>query len=156
MKDDHPDWLNRLAELLAGAHTTTGDPLDAGAQITLTDPDGQHQTLALARHHRLEQDAGQPDVLWLRPITGRQPAAAGMPPTCNLDVARRRGFTADQARLDGDRIVLDLTDGATAHIEPAEGQAMTDLADWDTFYYTALDEATRQELVDLYADSFGI
>lgn len=37
-----------------------------------------------------------------------------------------------------------------------ERDILADLADWDTYYYTALDEETREDLAELYADSFGI
>lgn len=145
-------WEQRLADLLAGRHTATGDELDAGAQMVVTDPDGTEAfRAALARHHRFEGSS----LLWVRPVLGGAVAAEfGGAYVFNLSVNRRRGLLCTRARLyDGD-VVLTLASGQTARIQPARGRPLEELRRWDDFTLTILTAAEEAELARLDTDSW--
>ncbi|GJF30276.1 hypothetical protein KNE206_29760 [Kitasatospora sp. NE20-6] len=153
-------WTDQLTDLLAGGHTGTGDPLDAGAQIVVTDPDGTEAfRAALARHWREDEDDA--NLLWIRPVVG-----GGLSPepefgyVFNLSLARRRALHWHTAGVD-DRggVVLRLAaseggEGQRARIEPAGGAELEELARWDTFV-DMLSPEEEQALEELAEDSWG-
>ena len=153
-----------LADLLAGRHTTTGDELDAGAQLLVTDPDGREVfRAALARHHRIDPD--DPHTLWIRPILGgghasepsRDPASgrsAGRY-VFNLNVARRRALTFADVRTepDGD-VVFQLRNSQTARIQPVTGTELDELRRWDEFTLNVLTASEEASLEALDGDSW--
>lgn len=143
-----PGWRERLDQLVDGGHSGTGDPLDAGARLVVTDPDGTERfRAALARHTR--DDLDQPGLTWVRPVTGRYPDPDTGEPRFALALARRRGLDVIHGALvDDDRVRLTLRNGQTAHVEPASGAELDDLTAWDQF---TLDRLTAGELAELDA-----
>ncbi|MFE9121504.1 hypothetical protein [Streptomyces sp. NPDC007172] len=123
-------WYRRFSDLVAGNHSPTGDPVDAGAQLVVSDPDGTEVfRAALARHHRFEDDGDK--VIWIRPLVGGQDTESGY--LFNLGLARRRSLPVAQAALVGDGVEIDLATGQKARIEPADGPELKQLARWDDF-----------------------
>ncbi|MGH8880846.1 MAG: hypothetical protein ACRD0P_26420 [Stackebrandtia sp.] len=148
-----PEWTTKLNDLLAGHHTDTGDPLDAGAELLITEPDGTGSyRAALARHHRREPDP--PAVLWLRPIHGADTDPATGRAVYNLNIARRRGITYTSIEIDGDSIRFRLPSGQTACIRPATGDTLVELKRWDEFTYLTLTAEEETALDALDADSW--
>lgn len=122
-------WRQQFSDLLAGNHSTTGDPVDAGARLVVSDPDGSDVfRAALARHHRFDDDE---QIVWIRPLVGGQDTVDGY--LFNLGVARRRSLQWETARLVDDMVEIDLVNGQRARIEPADGAYLTELARWDDF-----------------------
>ncbi|MEU5959310.1 hypothetical protein [Streptomyces sp. NPDC047525] len=122
-------WRQRFSDLLAGNHSTTGDPVDAGARLIVFDPDGSEAfRAALARHHQFEDDE---QFVWIRPLVGGQNTADGY--LFNLGAARRRCLQWESVRLLDDAVEMDLAHGQRARIEPAVGPELTELARWDDF-----------------------
>ncbi|MCG7524019.1 hypothetical protein MHW47_06125 [Streptomyces sp. OfavH-34-F] len=139
-------WQDRLAELIAGDHSYTGDPVDAGAQLRVVDEEGNEVFLqALARQHRVDED--DPQLIWIRPLVGGA-ESAGLGYVFNLSTARRRGLGWTEAHLEenGD-VVLRLQSGETAVVQPAGGERLVELQRWDRF----TDRLTREEEVQLDA-----
>lgn len=123
-------WHQRFSNLLAGTHSSTGDPVDAGARLVVSDPDGTEVfRAALARHHRFED--GNDHVVWIRPLIGGQEVGNGY--LFNLSLTRRRSLSVVRATVVDDGIEIDLTMGQTARIEPADGPELVQLARWDEF-----------------------
>ncbi|WSM44670.1 hypothetical protein OIE78_34440 (plasmid) [Streptomyces cellulosae] len=140
------DWQTRLADLLAGNHSSTGDPVDAGAQLVVTDPGGTEVfRQALARHFRAEPEPDQ--VIWIRPLVGGQ-ASSDLGFVFNLNQTRRHALAWTEAHLDanGD-VIMQLRSGETARIQPAEGDELAKLERWDDF----LNRLTREEEQQLAA-----
>ncbi|GAA4898927.1 hypothetical protein [Streptomonospora salina] len=148
-------WERHLADLLAGRHTMTDDPLDAGAQMVVTEPGagGDEAFRApLARHHRVEND--DPHLIWIRPIIpGRRDPKTGEM-TFNLNICRRRGLQWEQAEPVDGGIELVLTSGQRARIEPAAGPELEVLYAWDTFTLGALTAEEESALDALREDSW--
>ena len=153
-------WNERLTGLLAGTHTTTGDPLDAGAQLVVTNPDGTEAfRAALARHHRTDQD--DPQLLWIRPVVGGGPSTSpDFDYAFSLSAARRRSLHWQAAAIDetGD-VVLHLVApdeeaGQTARIQPARDSELEELKRWDTFV-DQLDPDEEEALDALEEDSWN-
>ncbi|MFE9428980.1 hypothetical protein ACFYNO_39225 [Kitasatospora sp. NPDC006697] len=139
-------WQTRLADLIAGRHSSSGDPVDAGAQLRVFDDEGTEVFLqALARHHRVDED--DPQLIWIRPLVGGAESAE-LGYLFNLSATRRRGLSWTQARLEenGD-VVLLLRSGETAIVQPAEGDLLAELQRWDRF----TDRLTREEEAQLDA-----
>lgn len=137
-------WQNRFAELLAGNHAATGDPVDAGAQLVVLDADGAEvYRQALARHHRAE--VPDQNLIWIRPLVGGS-ESADLGHVFNLNMARRRALSWTEGRLEenGD-VVLQLESGETAMIQPATGEQLAELQRWDRF----TDRLTREEEAEL-------
>ncbi|MEU7075745.1 hypothetical protein AB0B30_37325 [Streptomyces narbonensis] len=123
-------WRQRFADLLAGNHSPTGDPVDAGARLVVSDPDGTEVfRTALARHHRFEDDDDQ--VIWIRPLVGGQDTGSGY--LFNLNLARRRSLSVARADVVDDCVEIDLTSGQKARIEPADGPELEQLTRWEDF-----------------------
>ncbi|MFD9774247.1 hypothetical protein ACFWXE_28530 [[Kitasatospora] papulosa] len=123
-------WHQRLSDLVAGNHSPTGDPVDAGARLVVSDPDGTEVfRAALARHHRYEDDGDQ--VIWIRPLVGGQDTESGY--LFNLGLARRRSLPVARADVVDDGVEIDLTTGQKARIEPADGPELEQLSRWDDF-----------------------
>ncbi|OLO26032.1 hypothetical protein RI578_40730 (plasmid) [Streptomyces sp. BB1-1-1] len=123
-------WRQRLSDLVAGNHSPTGDPVDAGARLVVSDPDGTEVfRAALARHHRYEDDGDQ--VIWIRPLVGGQDTGSGY--LFNLGLARRRSLPVARADVVDDGVEIDLTTGQKARIEPADGPELEQLTRWDDF-----------------------
>ncbi|OEJ29078.1 hypothetical protein AS594_36395 [Streptomyces agglomeratus] len=121
-------WRRRFSDLVAGNHSPTGDPVDAGARLVVSDLDGTEVfRAALARHHRFEDD----QVLWIRPLVGGQDTGGGY--LFNLGLARRRSLPVAHADLVDDGVEIDLTTGQKARIEPADGPELEQLTRWDDF-----------------------
>lgn len=124
-------WRQRFADLVAGNHSPTGDPVDAGARLVVSDPDGTEVfRAALARHHRFEDDGDQ--VIWIRPLVGGQDTG-GSGYLFNLNLARRRSLSVASAALADDGVEMELTTGQKARIEPADGPELEQLTRWDDF-----------------------
>ncbi|MCL3998917.1 hypothetical protein [Streptomyces lavenduligriseus] len=124
-------WRQRLSDLIAGNHSPTGDPVDAGARLVVSGPDGAEVfRAALARHHRFEDDGDQA-VVWIRPVVGGQDTGSGY--LFNLSLARRRSLAVVRADLVADGVEMDLTSGQKARIEPADGPELEELIRWDDF-----------------------
>jgi hypothetical protein len=142
-----------LAALLAGEHTQTGDQMDAGAQMTVTGPDGREVFRApLARHHRA--DTADPDVIWIRPVLGGGTGPDGAY-QYNLSVARRRSLSVASSAVDpGGTVVLTLRNGQTARISAAAEDELAELHRWDTFVYSALTDQEHADLRALAGDSW--
>ncbi|WP_327740598.1 hypothetical protein OG749_47065 (plasmid) [Streptomyces nojiriensis] len=123
-------WRQRFTDLVEGNHSPTGDPVDAGARLVVSDPDGTEVFRApLARHHRFEDDGDQ--VVWIRPLVGGERTESGS--LFNLNVARRRSLQWARAGLVDDGVEIDLTSGQRARIEPADGPDLEQLIRWDDF-----------------------
>lgn len=145
------NWQTRFADLIAGNHSDTGDPVDAGAQLRIVDDEGNEVFLqALARHHRFDRDE---QLIWIRPLVGGGESAE-LGYVFNLSAARRRGLNWAQARLEeNEDVALVLESGETAIVQPAQGEQLAELQRWDEF----TDRLTREEeaqLDDLDADSW--
>ena len=96
MTTTQQQWRQRFSDLIAGNHSPTGDPVDAGARLVVTDPDGTEVfRAALARHHRFEDDGDQ--VVWIRPLVGGQDTGSGY--LFNLSLTRRRTLPVIRADL---------------------------------------------------------
>ncbi|MFF4534023.1 hypothetical protein ACFY1P_32740 [Streptomyces sp. NPDC001407] len=122
-------WRQRFSDLLAGNHSTTGDPVDAGARLVVLDPDGNEAfRAALARHHRF---VDEDQAVWIRPLVGGQDTSDGY--VFNLGVARRRALQWKGAQLVDGAVEIDLVTGQRARVEPAEGAELEELARWDDF-----------------------
>ena len=125
-------WQQRFLDLLAGHHSTTGDPVDAGARLVVLNPDGQEAfRAALARHFRFMDD-GQ--GVWVRPLVGGDDTGEGY--LFNLGIARRRALQwtdATDPRLVDDAVVMDLVTGQLARVEPADAAELTELNRWEEF-----------------------
>lgn len=147
-----PQFLDRLAVLLAGEHAASGDPVDAGAQLVVTDPDGTEVfRQGLARHHRT--NAENENLIWIRPLVGGS-QAPDLGWVFNLNVARRRALQWETAVVDeGGDVVLHLVSGQVARVQPAEGEELAAVEHWDQFVdrLTADEEAA---LGHLDADSW--
>ncbi|MFD8887499.1 hypothetical protein ACFV0H_34175 [Streptomyces erythrochromogenes] len=123
-------WRRRFSDLVAGNHSPTGDPVDAGARLVVSDPDGTEVfRAALARHHRFEDDDDQ--VVWIRPLVGGQDTGDGY--LFNLGLVRRRSLSWTQACMVNDGVEIDLATGQKARIEPADGPELEQLTRWDDF-----------------------
>ncbi|WP_031048112.1 hypothetical protein [Streptomyces sp. NRRL F-5650] len=123
-------WRRRFSDLVAGRHSPTGDPVDAGARLVVSDPDGTEVfRAALARHHRFEDDDDQ--VIWIRPLVGGQDTVNGY--LFNLSLVRRRSLPVAHAYLVADGVEMELTTGQKARIELADGPELEQLARWDDF-----------------------
>lgn len=123
-------WRQRFSDLIAGNHSPTGDPVDAGARLVVSDPDGTEVfRAALARHHRFEDDGDQ--VVWIRPLVGGQDTGSGY--LFNLSLTRRRSLPVVRADLVADGVEIDLASGQKARIEPADGPELQELIRWDDF-----------------------
>ncbi|WP_331731715.1 hypothetical protein [Streptomyces sp. NBC_00073] len=123
-------WRQRFSDLVEGNHSPTGDPVDAGARLVVSDPDGTEVFRApLARHHRFEDDGDQ--VVWIRPLIGGEHAESSS--LFNLNVARRRSLPWTRAEIVDDGVEIDLTSGQRARIEPADGPDLEQLIRWDDF-----------------------
>lgn len=147
--------LQVLTDLLDGRHTSTGDPLDAGAELIVTESSGAAvYTAALTRMHRLEP--GHPPTLWLRPVeleVSSDPAASATPAAW-----RRRGLTFSDIRChvaDGpaQELVLTLWNGQVAHIRSAGPRQLSALAAWDELVYNRLPDFALAEMEQLEDDS---
>lgn len=156
MTNPPPDWLTRLDDLLQGRHAADGDPLNAGAQLVVTNPDGTEAFRApLARHHRLDPD--QANMVWIRPIItgGSSPEPGhGADRIYNLSVNRRRALTITNARVSNGALELDLSSRQHARIEPASGTGLAELQAWDTFFYNVLTPQEQNALEALQEDSW--
>jgi hypothetical protein len=145
-------WQTRFAELVAGDHAASGDPVDAGAQLLVLADDGTEVFLrALARHYRIERAQ---HVIWVRPLVGGfEHVDLGY--VFNLGVARRRPLNWTKGALkDNGDVVLHLRSGEVALVQPAVGPQLDELQRWDRFTdrLTRVEEA---ELDRLASDSWG-
>lgn len=131
MTGTQQQWRRRFSDLVAGNHSPTGDPVDAGARLVVSGPDGTEVfRAALARHHRFEDDGDH--VIWIRPLVGGQDAEGGGY-LFNLNLARRRSLSVASADLVDDSVEMELTTGQKARIEPADGPELEQLTRWDDF-----------------------
>jgi len=133
-----PAWYSHLEALLAGAAQDGG----AGAQLTVTDPDGTVvYRQPLARHARLEDDG-----IWFRQIVGDGPEF-------DINACRRRSLPITDAHPDGKAIKFPIPEG-TATIAPADPDQHNALRAWDAFIRTELTEHQQAELALLSEDSW--
>lgn len=142
-------WKRRFSDLLAGNHSATGDPVDAGARMIVFNPDGSEAfRAALARHHRFEESE---PVVWIRPLVGGKDTGDGY--LFNLGLARRRSLRWQAVRLVDDGVEIDLVNEQRARIEPADGTELTELTRWEEFTNRLTSEEDAA-LRDLDADSW--
>jgi hypothetical protein len=147
------EWIHRIDALLAGRHTTTGDELDAGAELVVGDPGGWEVFRAvLARHHRV--DADEPRLVWVRPITGGYTDERTGLRLYDLNVCRRRALSYTDAQVRGSGVVLSLDSGQTACITAASPEALAELQAWDTFTLNILTTEEERELSRLSGDTW--
>lgn len=143
-----PDWVARLAELLAG----DGD-LGGGAEIEVRDPDGSLALLApLARHHRVEDD-----IVWIRPVVGGYAPTAepGLPPYAfHLNEARPRALAVDALVEAGEELLFRTAGGQLVRIRPAGPETLAELERWDSFVLVALSAEEEAALDRLWGDSW--
>ncbi|WP_159942531.1 hypothetical protein [Nocardiopsis sp. FR6] len=140
------DWKSTVHGLLGGAHTSTGDETDAGAQLVVDHPTGEEAyRAALARHCRWEEAQ---DVLWVRPIVpgGTDPETGEK--VYSLSACRRRSLAWTRLRVYESQVVFTLANGQVARIEPAQGPELDELRAWDAFQLelTAQEEQALEEL----------
>ncbi|MGW7199000.1 hypothetical protein [Streptomyces chryseus] len=122
-------WQQRVSDLLAGVHSSTGDPVDAGARLVVFDPGGEEVfRTALARHHRFADDD---QTVWIRPLIGGHDTQDGY--LFNLGVARRRSLRWESVDIVEYGVEMDLATGQKARIEPADGVELEELTRWDDF-----------------------
>jgi hypothetical protein len=119
------DWLGYLAFLLAGA----GRDLEGGAELEVSDPDGEVVFLApLARHHRVEDG-----TVWVRPVVGGYRRGPAVPEYAfSLEAARPRALSPMSVRREGPELILELSSGQVARIRPADTETLPELQRWDT------------------------
>jgi hypothetical protein len=116
---------------LLRAPVPAADELDVGAELIVTDPGGTEAFRApLARHWRIDDEDDH--IIWIRPILAGYTEDNGAP-AFNLSLARRRSLGYTTAELDGDAVVLHLRNDQIARVHPASGDALDELARWDTF-----------------------
>jgi hypothetical protein len=145
-------WLSRLQDLLEGHHTSTGDELDAGALLLVTDPDGTEAFRApLARHCRLDDEDHY--TIWVRPILGGYQEDDGTA-AFNLSLARRRALDYATVALEGDEVVFQLRSGQTARIKPAADVELVELRRWDSFTFMTLTPEEVETIDELAEDSW--
>jgi hypothetical protein len=146
------EWHKAMEGLLSGSHSSTGDELDAGAQLVVADPDGREAfRAALARHFRLDPD--EENLLWVRPIApGSEDPSLGMR-VYNLDRCRRRALAWTKVELSGEAIIFTLQGGQIASVEEARGEELEELKSWDSFVL-GLSVGEEQELDALDSDSW--
>lgn len=146
-----PSWHRALADLLTGQHVEElPDGSLPGAQIVVADADGRERLRAsLARHSRL--DSHDDNLVWIRPLPepDRDPATGA--PIFDLDLARRRGLAVAAVHVRGRELDLTLTNGQIARVQPARGDQLGHLQDWDT-WVLGLPSRLRTELDELDAD----
>ncbi|GAA1439033.1 hypothetical protein [Nocardiopsis tropica] len=146
------DWENTVHGLITGAHTSTGDELDAGAQLVVEHPGGEEAyRAALARHYRLDEE--QENLLWVRPIVpgGLDPETGER--TYNLNACRRRSLAWTRLQVQSECVVFTLVNDQVARIEPAQGEELDELRSWDAFQLNLTGEE-EQELEQLREDSW--
>jgi hypothetical protein len=140
------EWAGYLAYLLAGA----GRDLDGGAELEVSDPDGEMVFLApLARHHRVEGG-----TVWVRPVVGGYRPQGWTEYVFSLDAARPRALCPVSVRREGPDLVLQLSSGQVGRIRPAGPETLPELQRWDTFYYNVLTAEQESELDALWGDSY--
>ncbi len=145
MTTPHPgggNWRIVLARLLI-----------AGAELTVTDPDGTIAYRApLARHHRVEDDH---QVLWIRPLPDAvAPDVEGGRWWFGLNACRRRSLPTDRVIAGVDRVTFMIPTGQTADIHPIGDDLQAVLARWDDFVLTVLPGDIELALEDLTDDSW--
>lgn len=114
----------QLAGLLAGRHTSTGDELDAGAQLVVINSDSTEAfRVPLARHWRVDDE--DPHLIWIRPVLGGYEENGA--PAFSLNLARRRSLGYTDGHLEGHDVVLHLRSGQTAP-DPTSHSGRTDRA----------------------------
>lgn len=144
-----PAVLRRLEQLLQGAHSATADPLDAGAELTVSQDGDEVFRAPLARHSRVDQD--DPNLLWVRALVGGTHTDTG--PVFDSGLARRRALAVTAAGLDPDGdVVLELATGQQARIGACAGAHLQQLQHWDT-WMSGLSAAEEAALDQLHADS---
>lgn len=147
------EWQEHLSRLLDGTHAP-GDPLEHGAQLVVTDPDGSEVfRSALARCFRVEQD--DPTLVWIRPVL----RGAIDPETgwyvFNLNLVRRRCLHwTTVTDGPGGGLVFGLVSGQVARVEPARGDELAELRRWDDFTLTVLTAEEERALEALEEDSW--
>lgn len=146
-----PSWHRTLADLLTGKHVEElPDGSLPGAQIVVTDADGTERfRAALARHSRI--DTHDANLVWIRPLPEPDHDPATNAPVFDLDLARRRALTVAAAHVRGGELELTLTNSQITRIQPARGNQLGHLQDWDT-WLLGLPSRLRAELDELDAD----
>jgi hypothetical protein len=141
------DWESTVHGLITGAHTSTGDELDAGAQLVVEHPDGQEAyRAALARHYRLDEE--QESLLWVRPIVPGGPDPETGERVYNLNACRRRSLAWTHLQVHEHSVVFTLVNGQVARIEPAQDRELDELRSWDMYQLnlTAEEEHALEQL----------
>ncbi|WP_046469460.1 hypothetical protein [Allosalinactinospora lopnorensis] len=147
------DWQQRLAGLLAGGHSDTGDSTDAGAQLVVCDEEGREVfRAALARHYRIDDD--DPTLLWIRPIIPGSPDRTTGLRVFNLNVSRRRALKWSKVSVTTTGISFSLVTGQSAVVQPATGAELSELHAWDTFVLLVLTSHEERALEALDGDTW--
>ncbi|WP_216216879.1 hypothetical protein [Amycolatopsis aidingensis] len=121
----------------------------AGAELIVRDGDLEVFRAALARHARRDHD--DPAVFWIRPLVPADHDPDTGLPQFDPDTVPRRGLRIHRAQLDGVRLGLALDSGQHALIQPARGEQLAVLQDWDT-WITTLPDDRRRDLESLDHD----
>jgi hypothetical protein len=123
-----------------------------GAELIVTEPGGDTVFNApLARACRL--DADDPTCLWVRPLA--PPITADGATVFALNQCRRRALHLDAVHTEADSaLVIALSSGQQARIQPATGPAAETLDAWDTFIGARLTAAEELALDALEEDSW--
>ncbi|NBH06036.1 hypothetical protein [Amycolatopsis sp. SID8362] len=136
-----------FVDLLVGCGQDVGDDLP-GAELVVFDDGREVFRSALARHARRDRD--DPAVIWIRPLVARAAFRAGLP-AFDVEVVRRRALHVTGARIDDGVLSVDLASGQRARIEPARGDRLAVLQDFDTWMIT-LTSAQRADIEALDHD----
>lgn len=135
-----------LNELLAGRGDDVGADLP-GAELAIFDEHDEAFRAALARHAR--RDEKDPAVIWVRPLVARWFSAESALPIFDLAIVRRRALHVTDARFGDGVLQFDLITGQRGRIEPARGNRLDLLQDFDTWMVTLTpDERAEIEALD--------
>ncbi|MFD8493305.1 hypothetical protein [Amycolatopsis sp. NPDC059657] len=136
-----------LLDLLTGRKQPEVDGQLPGAELVVTDGGTEVFRAALARHARLEHEG----LIWIRPVLpgGRDPDS--QLPVFDPVVARRRALQISSAELTDAGLDLELVTGQHASIQPAQGDQLAILQDFDTWMAT-LPADERRDLEGLRHD----
>lgn len=130
------EFRTELTDLLAGRGQDVGEDLP-GADLVVFDDGREVFRAALARHAR--RDRGDPAVVWIRPLFAPATSAGGLP-SFDTAVVRRRVPHVAGARADDGGLAIELHSGRHTRIEPARGDRLAALQDFDTWLITLVAE----------------
>lgn len=141
------DWFDKVADLLRGIDPSHQDD-EGGGRLVVCDPGGSEVfRAALARHCRLDGE-----VMWVRPIApGLADPRTGRP-VYDTTRCRRRGVSTIDVKVIDNTTIFHLPNGQVARIEPASGDELMKLWQWDE-YVSGLSVEEERELDELRSDT---